>query len=120
MRCPVCHDEFKRGVDRCPECLVPLVPAIPSGLEDESGGDQDLVLAVELFSPVEAEIVTSLLRAHDIPCLLKAENQYAVEANYSIGPLARRRVLVRPGDLDRAQDLLKAFPMADGESDFSR
>ena len=115
MRCPICQDQFKRGIERCPECLVPLVPEAPRDAEDADPGEGDLVLAVELFNPVEAEIVASLLLAHDIPCLVKAENQYAVEATYSIGPLARRRILVRPSDLPRAHDILKAFPMPDDE-----
>ncbi len=66
-----------------------------------------------MWNPAEAEIVCSLLRGHGIPCLLKAENQYAVDATYTVGPLARRRILVRASDLDRAREILQAAPLPD-------
>jgi type III secretory pathway lipoprotein EscJ len=75
--------------------------------------DDPLVLATEVWNPAEAEIVIALLQAHGIPCLLKAENQYAVDATYTIGPLARRRVLVRESDLARAEEILRAAPQPD-------
>jgi hypothetical protein len=75
--------------------------------------DESVVTAVEVWNPAEAEIVCSLLRGHGIPCLLKAENQYAVDATYTVGPLARRRILVRESDLDRAREILQAVPLPD-------
>jgi hypothetical protein len=89
-----------------------LTPAIPAE-EVEDPDDDPLVLAVEVYNPTEAELVCALLTAHDIPCLLKAENQYAVDATYTLGPLARRRILVRTSDLPRAQDILSAAPEAE-------
>jgi len=53
----------------------------------ESGGGRDRV-----FAPSRAH--------HSV--YPEAENQYAVDATYTIGPLARRRILVREGDLARA------------------
>ena len=50
------------------------------------------------------------MKAHGIPFILKAENQYAVDATYTVGPLARRRILVRESDLPRAQEILRATP----------
>lgn len=47
--------------------------------------------------------------------ILKAENQYAVDATYTIGPLARRRILVRESDLSRAQEILRASPVPDSQ-----
>jgi len=63
-----------------------------------------------VFNPAEAEIVRSLLQATD-PCILKAENPYAVDATYTVGPLARRRILVRTSDLQRAREILRATPI---------
>ncbi len=114
MRCPVCNGEYRPGIETCPECLVPLISdPFPEELDDLP--EDPTVVAVEVYSLVEAEIVCSLLQAHEIPCLLKAENQYAVDANYTIGPLARRRILVRQSDLARAQDILRAFPLPEPE-----
>jgi hypothetical protein len=108
MRCPVCGDEYRAGILTCVECEVPLIPEAPPQAEEFP--DDPLVLAVEVYNPSEAEIVCSLLAAHDVPCLLKAENQYAVDATYTVGPLARRRILVRQSDLPRARDILSALP----------
>ncbi len=82
--------------------------AIPG--EEAEDPDDAVVVATEVYNPAEAELVCALLTAHDIPCLLKAENQYAVDATYTVGPLARRRILVRASDLVRAQDILSASP----------
>jgi len=109
VHCPICNGEYVPGIECCPECRVPLVAGPPPGGEELP--EDPLVLAAEVFNPAEAEIVCSLLAAHEIPCLLKAENQYAVEATYTIGPLARRRILVRESDLARAREILRASPL---------
>ncbi len=40
-------------------------------------------------------------------------DQYAVDATHTVGPLARRRILVRESDLDRAREILQAVPLPD-------
>ena len=112
MFCWVCGAEFVPEIRRCPLCDAPLVVSPPRD-EPEAFADEPVVTAAEVWSPVEAEIVCSLLRGHDIPCILKAENQYAVDASYTIGPLARRRILVREGDVVRAREILQAVPLPD-------
>ena len=112
MFCWMCGAEFVAEIQRCPLCDVLLIASPP---QDDAGVfvDEPVVTAVEVWNPVEAEIVCSLLRGHDIPCILKAENQYAVDATYTIGPLARRRILVREGDVVRAREILQAVPLLD-------
>lgn len=98
----------------CADCDAPLIPDPPA--DEEMIFDDPVVLAAEVWNPAEAEIICSLLQAHGIPCILKAENQYAVDATYTIGPLARRRILVRESDLHRAQEILSATPVSDPQS----
>ena len=112
MFCWACGAEFVPEIQRCPLCDLPLVASPPND-GPEAFTDEPVVAAAEVWSPAEAEIICSLLRGHDIPCILKAENQYAVDATYTIGPLARRRILVRQGDLVRAREILEAAPVFD-------
>ena len=109
MRCPRCRGPYPVGIFLCPDCRVPLRAALVE--EDDAVADDPVVTATEVFNPAEAEIVRSLLQAHGIPCILKAENPYAVDASYTVGPLARRRILVRASDLERARELLRATPI---------
>jgi len=101
-------DEPVIGIDAYGGGAIPLARAIQA--EDAEDPEDPLVLAAEVYNPAEAEIILGLLTAHDIPCLLKAENPYAVDATYTLGPLARRRILVLQSDLPRAQDILAAHP----------
>jgi len=112
MFCSACGGEFVAGIPRCPVCDVPLVLDPPQN-DAAVYPDEAVVTLIEVWSPAEAEIVCSLLEGHDIRFILKAENQYAVDATYTIGPLARRRILVCESDLARARDLLQAAPLAD-------
>jgi hypothetical protein len=110
--CPMCDGEYVAAIQRCPVCDVALV-AEPIGQGGGASADESVVTVVEVWNPAEAEIVCSLLRGYGILCLLKAENQYAVDATYTVGPLARRRILVRASDLDRAREILQAAPLPD-------
>ncbi|MBW8005460.1 MAG: DUF2007 domain-containing protein [candidate division NC10 bacterium] len=71
---------------------------------------EDLPLLVEAANFIEADFIVSLLQAYDIPYLVKRENPFAVDARYTVGPLARHQIFVKPEDLDRAREILEAEP----------
>jgi hypothetical protein len=105
MDCPVCGGEVLVGIANCSACAASLAVELPRS-DVEEPIDDPLVPAAEVWSPAEAAVVCSLLQAHEIPYILKAENQYAVDASYTVGPLARRRILVQRSDLNRAREIL--------------
>ena len=71
---------------------------------------EELALLVEAEGFIEADFIVSLLQAYDIPSMVKRENPYAVDARYTIGPLARHQIFVNSGDLERAREILEAEP----------
>jgi hypothetical protein len=71
---------------------------------------EDLALLVEAEGFIEADFIVSLLHAYDIPYLVKRENPYAVDARYTVGPLARHQIFVKAEDLGRAREILEAEP----------
>ncbi|MFQ5532270.1 MAG: putative signal transducing protein [Candidatus Methylomirabilales bacterium] len=71
---------------------------------------EELALFVEAEGFLEADFIVSLLEAYDIPYLVKRENPYAVDARYTIGPLARHQIFVKAEDLERAREILDAEP----------
>lgn len=68
----------------------------------------DLALLIEAKDFLEADFVVSLLQAYDIPYMVKRENPFAVDARYTVGPLARHQIFVKQDDLDRAREILEA------------
>ncbi len=71
---------------------------------------EELALLVDAEGFLEADFIVSLLQAYDIPYLVKRENPYAVDARYTIGPLASHRIYVKSEDLERATEILEAEP----------
>ena len=71
---------------------------------------EDLKLLTDAEGFIEADFIVSLLEAYGIPYLVKRENPYAVDARYTIGPLAKHQIFVKAADLDRAREILEAEP----------
>lgn len=71
---------------------------------------EELALLMEAEDFMEADFIVSLLQAYDIPYMVKRENPYAVDARYTVGPLARHQIFVKAGDLARAREILEAEP----------
>lgn len=109
MFCPVCQGQYLSGLQQCPECLVPLLEEA-RGPDDPRAVTKELTLLVEAPNFIEADLIESILRAYEIPYLVKRENPYAVDARYSLGPLAVHRILVRRDHLELAREILAAEP----------
>ena len=118
MFCPNCRAEYREGIERCPECDVPLVAA----LEEPEAGEPEAKL-VKVFQTGEAAIipvVESVLGGAGIEFLAKGEEVQdlfgfgRLGTNYSFvaGPV---EFLVREADAATARELLEqiAVPLAE-------
>jgi hypothetical protein len=71
---------------------------------------EDLALLADAEGFIEADFIVSLLEAYGILYLVKRENPCAVNARYTIGPLAKHQIFVKAGDLEQAREILEAEP----------
>jgi hypothetical protein len=118
MFCPQCRAEYREGVERCPECDLPLV----ASLEEPEPGEPEAKL-VKVFQTGEAAmipVVESVLDSAGIEFLAKGEEIQdlfgfgRLGTNYSFvaGPV---EFLVREEDAATARELLEqiAEPLAE-------
>ena len=118
MFCPQCRAEYREGVERCPECDLPLV----ASLEEPEPGEPEAKL-VKVFQTGEAAmipVVESVLDSAGIEFLAKGEEVQdlfgfgRLGTNYSFvaGPV---EFLVREEDAATARELLEqiAEPLAE-------
>jgi len=108
MFCPVCESEYQPGITKCPDDDAELVERLSpeSGATDDS--DAKFVVLHTLSSPVEAEMVTDLLRQNDIRSVVQSGGNDAFSPVFSaVSPGAA--VLVDERDLDRAKELYASF-----------
>jgi hypothetical protein len=118
MFCPNCRAEYREGIERCPDCDVPLVAA----LEEAEPGEPDAKL-VKVYQTGEAAIipvVESVLGGAGIEFLAKGEEvqdlfglgRLGTNYSYVAGPV---EFLVREEDAAAARELLEqvAVPLAE-------
>jgi len=108
MFCPVCESEYEPGITKCADDDAELVERLSpeSGATDDS--DAKFVVLHTLSSPVEAEMVTDLLRQNDIRSVVQSGGNDAFSPVFSaVSPGAA--VLVDERDLDRAKELYASF-----------
>ena len=108
MFCPVCESEYEAGITKCPDDGAKLVErlSVEAGATDDS--DAKFVTLHTLSSPVEAEMVSDLLRQNDIRAVVQSGGNDAFSPVFSaVSPGAA--VLVDERDLDRAKELYASF-----------
>lgn len=107
MFCPRCGMEHREGVPTCSDCGVTLVVNPPPEGRDEAAW-VDLVTVLASSDPSQLLVAKSLLEAEGIPCCLHeimGVGRAAAGPDVAIGPV---QLQVRPGDVERARELLDA------------
>ena len=98
-RCTRCARTYAWGTTVCPVCHVGL-DLTGTGLPRASE-----VPVFETGDGTSAEIVVSLLSAHEVPCTLRKSGE---AAHFGLGRTGWWRVLVQAADETRAQAILDA------------
>jgi len=117
MFCPQCKAEYRSGFTECSDCCVDLVEALP---EQESSTEEALTLLWECDDEAECVGVCRDLKEADIPYKV---DQIPYERSMRMGVKWHYRILISPGDLGRAKELLgidgpqHTIPPDDGDDD---
>ena len=108
MFCPVCESEYEAGITKCPDDGAELVERLSAEAGATDDSDAKFVTLHTLSSPVEAEMVSDLLRQNDIRAVVQSGGNDAFSPVFSaVSPGAA--VLVDERDLDRAKELYASF-----------
>ena len=108
MFCPVCHSEYRPGITRCPDDNAELVERLNETTDRHDHSEARFLPLHNMGSPAEAEMVNDILRKNGIRSVVKSGGADALSpllSSTSEGAL----VLVDERDLDRAQELYRAF-----------
>jgi len=101
--CPVCRMEYRPGVERCPDCDVPLVDELPPEPELEWDATEWTTVE-EVGNRATAAIVEGFLLQEGFP--VRILDRSDTELATTLGELAQIEVQVPIGDLDRALTVL--------------
>jgi hypothetical protein len=74
----------------------------------------DLVEAVRVNGPFEAELIKSFLASHGIISIVRGRTAPFVYP-FTVDGMAEFKVFVQPQDLEKARDLIAAMPAPDDE-----
>lgn len=120
MWCPSCGAEYRPGFTRCTDCDVDLVDELPREI-GEPRADVDAAHLgsepVEVYSGsrLDAELIRSVLEGSGIRCALWGTgSSYIPETG---AKHSRVRVMVRPEDMSRAQEVIDAAGVGDLDLD---
>lgn len=97
--CPRCGRGYAWGVTVCSACHVGLEPPTPSA------DPEPLSLVLETWDRPSAAIVSSLLTAHGIRCLVRGGHD---SVHIGLGASGGFRLYVRAAEAPQAQEILDA------------
>ena len=104
MYCPKCRSEFREGIFKCSDCLVPLVYNLPP---EEPKPIPEYVDFKEIMTSLdmgEIAIIKSILDDHQIIYFIQNEN-----LGSTFGAVIPARILVSKDQAQEAKDLLQDF-----------
>lgn len=96
--CPNCRNEFRAGVNRCPDCETDLVPALP---EEK---DHDFVEVFTCNTLLEAEHLKAILEENGIEVNLRMTGDAVFPTS---GLMQETRLVVLDQDAEQAIQILK-------------
>ena len=125
--CPSCGDEFRAGVERCPDCHRALTPTVPPNSVTERhppaaappptlGPDDDTV-EIAWLGATEAELVAGELRASGIAAMVVGVSPFSGEGGPALQFSEGAHLLVRRRDVDAARAIVERpdAPLTDEE-----
>ncbi|MEO8505319.1 MAG: DUF2007 domain-containing protein [Acidobacteriota bacterium] len=74
MICPNCRSEFREGIERCPDCDLPLVKSLPVERHDQA----PWVEIMETADPSLIPVLRSVLEGAGIPCAIEGEEAVGI------------------------------------------
>ena len=122
--CPQCGAEYRQGFDRCSDCDVELVDEPPAADEDEENfavldplhpdyayresdwvGDVEPVVVYHASRDMDAEVVLSVLRAHELRAFASKTGLHSSHGGGGPGPSIP--IWAHPDDAEAARELLR-------------
>jgi len=97
--CPVCEGEFRSGLERCPDCEVSLVEALP-----EPAADEPWEVVRTEGTEEDAALVVGLLRSRGVRCRIYSLLYHQEPVTF--GALGSVHVLVPTLELEAARTVL--------------
>lgn len=81
--------------------------------EQDLPDEQPLELLTVSNDPTEAKMIEEMLKNNDIDCMLQGD----VNAILPAGDLDDIQIYVKPGDLEKAQELIEAYFTGEGSTE---
>ncbi len=105
--CPICRNEYERGIEKCTDCGVSLVENAPPE-HDDAVPNAPLVEIYQAAGDKEAFVIKSLLESEGIICSLSSDIPHTVMP-FNIDGLGAVRITVVESDADRARQIISEY-----------
>ena len=100
--CPKCRSEYVAEAKNCDDCGNTLVEELPPA---DPSDHSDLVEAWHTHGEMEAQMIRAMLESSGIQAVFSGES-LRLTHGFTIDGLAEVRIMVRPEDAKRAQEII--------------